>query len=364
MTNRRSFLKNTVQTIAASGLAYLPSQLNAAEAKTIKSNKYKYWGWVNPDHKESVDVLKARYKKYESVGFKGILFEADSQKHFEEAKQNGLEAHRWNWTMNNGAVKLLKEHPEWYAISRSGNSCATKPPYVDYYRWLCPSKPEVLNFLMEEADAILSKKYIDGLHLDYIRFSDVILPLNLWSDYKLVQQTELPDYDFCYCKTCRDKYQAQTGKDPLDLKFPDAQVSWRTFRYRAINDVVNSLATVAKSHNKQITAAVFPTPEIARRIVRQDWTNWNLDAVFPMIYHKFYQEEATWIGEAVTEGVHFLNGRFPLYAGLYLPDFNNNMTELEMAIHLAIKNKAAGVSLFGNIDDKVLATLQMASNNH
>jgi hypothetical protein len=221
----------------------------------------------------------------------------------------------------------------------------------------------VLNFLMEEANTILSKNYIDGLHLDYIRFSDVILPLNLWSDYKLVQQTELPDYDFCYCKTCRDKYQAQTGKDPLKLQFPDAQVSWRTFRYRAINDVVNSLATVAKAHHKKITAAVFPTPEIARRIVRQDWTNWNLDAVFPMIYHKFYQEEAAWIGEAVTEGVHFLNDRFPLYAGLYLPDFNNNMEELEMAIHLAIKNKAAGVSLFGNIDDKVLETLKKIANN-
>ena len=126
--------------------------------------------------------------------------------------------------------------------------------------------------------------------------------------------------------------------------------------------MVNSLATVAKSHRKKITAAVFPTPEIARRIVRQDWTNWNLDAVFPMIYHKFYQEEAKWIGEAVEEGIHFLNNKFPLYAGLYLPDFDNNMDELEMAIHLAIKNKAAGVSLFGNIDDQVLATLKKASD--
>jgi hypothetical protein len=38
------------------------------------------------------------------------------------------------------------------------------------------------------------------------------------------------------------------------------------------------------------------------------------------------------------------------------------MAELEMAIHLAVKNKAAGVSLFGNIDDKVLETLKNMAN--
>jgi hypothetical protein len=40
MTNRRSFLKNTMQTLAASGLAYLPSQLNAADIQSAKGNKY------------------------------------------------------------------------------------------------------------------------------------------------------------------------------------------------------------------------------------------------------------------------------------------------------------------------------------
>jgi hypothetical protein len=41
-----------------------------------------------------------------------------------------------------------------------------------------------------------------------------------------------------------------------------------------------------------------------------------------MIYHKFYKEDVNWIGDAV-EGVRTLHGKFPLYAGLFLPDFDN-----------------------------------------
>ena len=114
---------------------------------------------------------------------------------------------------------------------------------------------------------------------------------------------------------------------------------------------------MAHNHKKPITAAVFPTPEIARRIVRQDWTNWNLDGVCPMIYHGFYNEQVSWIGDAVEEGIHFLNGKFPLYAGLFLPDFKSQ-NELAEGIRIALANGASGVSLFGKIDDDVLKTLK------
>ncbi|MCK5729909.1 MAG: hypothetical protein KAH68_02465, partial [Draconibacterium sp.] len=205
--------------------------------------------------------------------------------------------------------------------------------------------------------SIVAKDYVDGVHLDYIRYCDVILPVSLWGKYDIEQTTELPEYDFCYCETCREKYKAKTGVDPLDLEFPDQSPSWRKFRYDRVNNVVNRLAEIVHENKKPITAAVFPTPEIARRIVRQDWTNWNLDGVCPMIYHGFYNEQVSWIGDAVEEGVHFLNGKFPLYAGLFLPDFKSQQ-ELEQGIKTAMANGAAGVSLFGNVDENVLSTLK------
>ena len=355
MSQRRNFIKTGLLTAAAPLLGNVVLAESTIKEKKAES---KHWIWINPNHKDNVAEIQQYYTALKSAGIKGILFESDSEIHYREAKKLGMEAHRWNWTMNKGGKDLLQNHPEWYAVSRNGKSCADNPPYVGYYRWLCPSKPEVLTYLMDEAEAILSKDYIDGLHLDYIRFCDVVLPLNLWSQYKLDQRTELPDYDFCYCETCREKYKKETGKDPLDLKYPDEALSWRLFRYNAINNVVNNLATVAKKHKKWISAAVFPTPEVARRNVRQDWTNWNLNAVFPMIYHGFYQEDVKWIGDAVKEGVHFLGGKFPLYAGLYLPDFNGNMEELSAGIKHAMSNGAAGVSLFGQATPEVLEVVK------
>ena len=353
--NKREFLKSAV--LAGAGVAILKTSVGKTVKENNKPQGLKHWVWENPDQKETDEMMKEKYKRFYSAGVKGMFFENDSERHYKAAKNAGLEAHRWMWTMNRGEKELLENHPDWYAVSRDGKSCATNPPYVNYYRWLCPSKPEVQEYLKKQVENIVKQDYIDGIHLDYIRFCDVILPVNLWGNYKIEQTKELPEYDFCYCETCRKAYKEKTGIDPLDLEFPDQSPSWRKFRYEQINNVVNSLAEIAQKNKKPITAAVFPTPEIARRIVRQDWTNWNLDGVCPMIYHGFYREQVNWIGDAVEEGIHFLCGKFPLYAGVFLPDFKS-MDELETGIKVAIENGASGVSLFGSVDEKVLEVLR------
>src|SRR5688572_6477418 len=64
------------------------------------------------------------------------------------ATNEGIDVHVWRPTMLNGGP--LKEHPEWYAVSRSGKSTADKPPYVDYYRFLCPNREEVQAYLRDQ----------------------------------------------------------------------------------------------------------------------------------------------------------------------------------------------------------------------
>src|SRR5690606_34925162 len=209
-----------------------------AQKISFPSNEdVRHWVWVRPNKEDAEDTLRKRYNAYEKAGIKGIFFEEDSERHFRIAKSQGLEAHRWMWTMNRGEKSLLEAHPEWYAVNRKGESCADKPPYVDYYRWLCPSKTEVQTYLKNEVKRILEKDYVDGIHLDYVRFCDVILPVNLWDNYNIEQTKELPEYDFCYCETCRNKFQVWRGKDPLSLEFPQESLSWRLFRYNAITNV-------------------------------------------------------------------------------------------------------------------------------
>jgi uncharacterized lipoprotein YddW (UPF0748 family) len=227
---------------------------------------------------------------------------------------------------------------------------------------LCPSRTEVQQYLEQQATDILTKDYVDGIHLDYVRYCDVVLPVNLWDHYKIEQTKELPEYDYCYCEVCRAKFKEQYGTELADIQYPEASLSWRLFRYNNIIRVVNSISAIAHKNNKLITAAVFPTPEVARRNVRQDWTNFKLDGVCPMIYHGFYKEKVSWIGDAVAEGIHFLAGEFPLYAGLYLSDFKSD-DELKQGMQYAMKNGASGVSLFGNVTPNVLEILKSEITN-
>lgn len=169
---KREFIKTSV--LAGMGMLAIPKPNAAHQKSETKKKKIKNWVWENPNKEETEDQLKSKYERFYDAGIRGIFFEQDSEKHFRIAKKAGLETHRWIWTMNRGEKELLENHPEWYAISRDGKSCATNPPYVGYYRWLCPSKTEVKKYLEQVVNDILEKDYVDGIHLDYIRYCDVI----------------------------------------------------------------------------------------------------------------------------------------------------------------------------------------------
>ncbi|HEY0246165.1 MAG TPA: family 10 glycosylhydrolase [Mucilaginibacter sp.] len=353
--NKREFIKAGLLVGMAS---QLPLKGEASVNK--KKSKLKNWVWINPNKRDKDEQLTIRYASYKAAGITGVFFGEDSERHFRAAKAQGLETHRWMWTFNRS--ELITTHPDWYSKNRKGESCADKPPYVDYYRWLCPSREEVQQYLEGQVNNILAKDYVDGIHLDYVRYCDVILPVNLWSKYNIEQTKELPEYDYCYCEVCRARFKEQYATDLSDIQFPEASLSWRLFRYNNISRVVNSLAAIARQHKKAITAAVFPTPEVARRNVRQDWTNWKIDGVCPMAYHGFYNENVSWIGDAVAEGVHFLAGSFPLYAGLFLAGFKND-AEVSEGIRLALKNGASGISFFGTVTPRVLDILKQETAN-
>lgn len=338
-------------------LACSNKTFSTLEAVKESNTKRKFWIWLNPQNGESDEELAIRYKKYYDAGIKGIFFESDNEQHFRIAKSQGLETHRWMWIINRGEKYIRENHPEWYAKNRKGESCFDHPPYVDYYRWLCPSRPEVVEYLKNQVDTALSKDYIDGIHLDYIRYCDAVLAVNLWEVYGIEQTKELPEYDYCYCEICKKKFFDEYGQNIDSIQYPSESLSWKKFRYDAVSNVVNELTAVAKNHNKAITAAVFPTPDVAKKLVRQDWTNWNLTAVYPMIYQGFYKEPTSWIGTAVREGIRGLDGRFPLYAGLYIPDFKDK-NDLRDGIKFALDNGASGVSLFGNVNDEILEMIK------
>jgi len=352
--DRRNSLK--LMGLGAAALAAPEMGLGVSAVKRPVRN----WIWIRPDDKQTDAQRREMFRLYKRYGIYGVFIEWYHEATFKAAANAGLSTHLWMWTTNRRDQWIRDNHPEWYAVSRSGKSCYDQPPYVEYYRWVCPSRKEVGDYLVQFVRDHLKKPYVQGIHLDYVRFCDVILPVELWPTYNLVQTQELPDYDFCYCDVCRSQYKALYGKDPKDITYPSDQYSWRKFRYDAVTRLVNRLADVVHAHKKPITAAVFPTPEIAQRIVRQDWTRWKLDAVCPMVYHSFYLEPERWIGEAVEQGVFGLRDTKPLYAGLYLPGFADEEA-FRSGVHYARNNGASGISLFGDVTEgqlKILAALK------
>lgn len=332
--DRREFLG-----VMAGGLA-LPAVWRSGQTAQPRKN----WAWMRGEITD-VDAWRRSLAAMKTAGFDAVLISGDTdfyRRHVPIARQEGLEIHAWMFTMMR--PENVAAHPEWYAVSRSGNSAATNPPYVSYYKFMCPSRDEVRRYLRGVVEDIASVEGLSSIHLDYIRYPDVILPVALWPKYKLVQDREYPDFDFCYCEVCRASFKGRTGIDPQTLADPPAHSAWLQYRYDTITRVVGEMYDVAHARGKLLTAAVFPTPAIAKTLVRQDWTKWKVDAVLPMVYNGFYNKDVAWVETATREGVEALAGRIPLYSGLYLPDLPP--AELAKAIAHAIAGGASGVSVF------------------
>lgn len=297
------------------------------------------WAWLRSQVND-VDAWRRMLAGLKRTGIDAILIggQADFyRRHVPLARDEGLELHAWQFVMMRG--ENVKTHPEWYAVSGTGVSTAVKPPYVDYYKFMCPSREEVRAYLRGIVRDIASVEGLGSVHLDYIRYPDVILPIALWAKYNLVQDREYSQFDFCYCDLCRARFKAVRKV----YRMADDE-AWKQFRYDTITQVVRELYEEAHTLGTAVTAAVFPTPAIAKKLVRQDWVHWKLDAVMPMVYNGFYKEGVEWVERATREGVTALRGRIPLYTGLYVPDLPP--ADLAKAIERAFAGGARGVSLF------------------
>ncbi len=336
-----------------------------------KHNEIPVYAWLSGPG-ESTDIeLLGYFNELKDKGIVGLMYSAGHDPDVYSrvgkiAKSAGLKFHAWIPAMVQGREGLIDY--KYYGINGLGESAWDKPAYVDYYKFLCPNYKEVHDFLASMYGAVAEVPEVDGIHLDYIRFPDVILARGLWDKYGLIMDREYPEFDYCYCDKCVSDFRDLTGIDILSVEDPSTVEEWKQFRYDLITDLVNELADTIHSRGKLITAAVFPGPNsIAKKIVRQEWNKWNVDAFYPMNYNDFYLEDTEWIGEMCREAVESINNTKPVYSGLFIcPDPENKAlykdperhglipSELDDAIIQSINNGASGICLFtpGRMTDK------------
>ena len=96
---------------------------------------------------------------------------------------------------------------------------------------------------------------VNGIHLDYIRLPDVFLPEALRLRYGLERDREVykPEFDFCYCDTCRKGFKKDHGIDPLVIEYGSRHwyewVSWRADR---ITDFVTRFHKSVKDYDATV----------------------------------------------------------------------------------------------------------------
>lgn len=336
------------------------------ESKKVEpaSEKYKIpvHAWVGHNKDASDEDLKNNFTDLKEKGIDRLMYNGGQDPETYRrvgkiAKASGLEFHTWIPTMVQGTRPELKE--EWYAINRNGESAFDKPAYTSYYQFLCPNREGVFEFLKNMYGNVADVEEVDGIHLDYIRFPDVILARGLWEKYNLVMDVEHPQFDYCYCDKCKSDFKAASGIDVDKLEDATQSQEWKQFRYDLITKMVSRLTEVVHAKNKLITAAVFPGPgSEAIKLVRQEWNKWSLDEFYPMNYNDFYAKGPEWIGTVTKEEVTASGGR-PVYSGLFIcprPENKANEPdpeghgllpeELEAGISASMKNGAKGICLF------------------
>jgi uncharacterized lipoprotein YddW (UPF0748 family) len=316
----------------------------------IIQEDFKFWTWISANEKRSDSSYQQEFAKYKKNGIDAVLINTNAKAKLLArltpiAKNEGLEVHAWMFTVNRPGDSIAEQHPEWYAVSRDGKSCFDAPPYVGYYKWMCPTRKEAREHILSLVEGLAKVEGISSVHLDYIRYSDIYLPIGLLPKYNLEQNEELPEFDFCYCDVCMAEFEKEHHKNPRDFSNPAIDMEWKQFRLNKVKAIVDDAYKIAHSNNKLLTAAVFPYPEMADHMVRQRWDKWQIDAVLPMIYHNFYNEEVDWIGYATAQGVKDLKGKeVDLNTGIYVPGMSAN--ELYTAIQLAKDNGAKGAAFF------------------
>ncbi len=312
----------------------------------------KFWVWMGGNKKSNYE-WESVIRKLDDAGIKGLLFGGDTSmlnKIIPIADQYNIQVHAWFWTMNRNDAQ-----PEWLSVNQLGKSLIDEKAYVGYYKFMCPAIPEVQDFIKQKMGELSSVEGLAGIHMDYIRYVDVVLPIGLQPKYGLNQDHIMPEFDYGYHPYLRKIYKEAYNIDPINIDDPGNNEPWIQFRLNELNKTVINLRDYVHENNLEITAAVFPTPQMSADMVRQDWKSWNLDCYFPMVYHNFYNEPISWIQNVMEEDRKIIGTKSKIFCGLYLPALQNK-GDLTKAMEAAIEGGADGISLFSynNLNDDII----------
>ena len=216
-----------------------------------------------------------------------------------EAHARGLRVHAWVNVLSlakNPEAPILRDlGPDAVSVDAKGRSILSYPefdlpePDRSYYRmgtpavWLDPAVPGVRERLVATFAELLERyPELDGLHLDYIRYADV-LPYIPGTRFGV-------GLSFGFGLPSRTRFQSETG---LSAPFGSSQRNGSRFddwRREKLAELVEAIGNRAREVRPGIamSAAVIADRERAYLVDYQNWAGWLdrglLDFAVPMLY--------------------------------------------------------------------------------
>lgn len=264
----------------------------------------------------------------------------------EEGKKRGIEVHPWMECFFVGVDEKhsLEYYKDWLAVNREGKIISE---LEEGYIYLCPSREESRQLVLNVYKELVSKYDIDGLQLDYVRYP----------------RSKPYEKGYCYCEHCQEEFKKKYGVNPLDItptNNPEMWEKWRKWREDNITTFVEKTVKELKAIKKdlEISAAVFPEYEQSLNEIMQNWKLWIdkgwLDFVCPMIY----SDDIEWVDKMSKEFIEKAKV-IPVAPGIapFMKIPPNNIMYQIIALR---KNGAAGVVMFAlhSVTDDLINALK------
>jgi len=260
--------------------------------------------WIDPQGKYSYQV-KVAYTAAVKVAYKKYWYKKWTKKAYKKKyKYRGKWKYKW----------IYKWKKVWTYKWLYKTSYVTKYKTETRYGYSSAHKDTLINFISD-----ITKNYnINGIHLDYIRYSG-------------------------------------SGTNAAYLHSGGTE---------AITSFVANVTNTVKAINAKmvISAALMPEGSENAKYYGQDYTQLSqyLDFLVPMIYKGNYNQDTGWIGQTVKYIVDNSNGK-PVVAGLQTYESDTNTTpipaaELQNDINTAVTSGSSGYALFryGLIDSSYM----------
>ncbi|HSV31868.1 MAG TPA: family 10 glycosylhydrolase [Atribacteraceae bacterium] len=268
------------------------------------------------------------------------------------ARKRGMSVHAWLHLFYIGLNEpgpVLAVHPEWRSINRDGTTGYRRG--VNFFYWICPTQPGVVDFYRGLVEELVTHYPIDGVQIDYVEIPD------------------LSRADAGYSEFARNEFAAEHGVDPLTLDpylHPQLYTQWIRYRTEQVTAVVAGIAESVRAIRPDviISASIMPQgmPIERNPSYFQDWHRWAengyIDVVIPMAYSSRVNEMRgmlVWVE-------HFLRGSAPYFAGLqaYRLDSPEDLT---VQVNAARSHNPSGVVVFAwpYLTDTSLTLLRQVS---